>query len=280
MIHSPSTPPAIPCAADEDGYPLTASAIASLQTRQQESSRQKPRSLPSQMSRHHILIVEDDKDLRDKVLLPCFLGAGYACTGVGTALEMYRCLAGHSFDLILLDIGLPDEDGFCSIQHLRSLTNAAIVILTGMDTDADRIRGLSSGADAYLSKPIDGDVLVAWAGTIIRRVGNASGTAAHAQQKAWARWRIDDTGWRLLAPDGGAVNLSLAEKAMMSMFIAANGKTVYRDELASRLTGEIQAFTSHKLEMLIHRFRRKVLRATGQNLPLMAIRGVGYIFTS
>ncbi|WP_454832369.1 response regulator transcription factor [Pseudoxanthomonas wuyuanensis] len=224
--------------------------------------------------------MEDDKELRDKALLPCFLSAGYACTGVGTALEMYRCLAGHSFDLILLDIGLPDEDGFCSIQHLRSLTDAAIVILTGMDSDADRIRGLSSGADAYLSKPIDGDVLVAWARTIIRRAGNASGTAGHAHQKTWARWRIDDTGWRLLTPDSGAVNLSPAEKAMMSMFIAANGKTVYRDEIASRLMGEVHAFTSQKLEMLIHRFRRKVLRATGQSLPLMAIRGVGYIFTS
>jgi DNA-binding response OmpR family regulator len=254
------------------------SAAAFPQTRQPGSKRQKTRLQPSPMNRHQILVVEDNNELRENVLIPSFLNAGYACTGVATALEMYRCLVGRSFDLILLDLGLPDEDGFSSIQHLRLLTNAAIIVLTGNSSDADHVRGLSIGADAYLCKPIDSDVLLAWAQTIIRRTSSASDNVVAGQRKTESRWRVDDSGWRLIAPGGGAINLSLAEKIIVSVFIAASGKTVHRDDLAARLMSEIHAFSSNKLEMLIHRFRRKVLRATGQNLPLMAIRGVGYIF--
>ncbi|KAF1716092.1 response regulator transcription factor [Pseudoxanthomonas wuyuanensis] len=268
MTHS--TLPAISSAVDED---CRSAAVPA-------PPRQQPRRASLQMQRYRLLVVEDDDDLRNAVLLPAFADAGYACTGVGTALEMYRCLAGQSFDLILLDIGLPDEDGFRSIKHLRSLTKAAIIILTGMDSDADRIRGLSSGADAYLSKPIDSDVLLAWVRTIIRRVGDGPGNAADAQIKAATNWRLSGNGWHLLAPDDRAVILSPPERIIVNVLIAAGGKTVHRDELASRLMGEIRTFTPNKLEMLIHRFRAKVLRVTGQQLPLMAIRGVGYIFNA
>ncbi|NZA28522.1 response regulator transcription factor [Luteimonas sp. SJ-92] len=222
---------------------------------------------------HRILVVEDNESLRREVLLPAIAGAGYSCTAVGSALEMYRNLAARPYDLVLLDMGLPDEDGFVSIQHLRTLTRAAVVVLSGMDTDADRVRGLGNGADAYLCKPIEPEVLLAWIRSILRRTGTATADVAAPQ-----RWRLVDGGWRLLAPEGVAVALSAAERILMGAFLGARGAQVKRDDLVSALAAEVPGFAASRLEMLVHRLRRKVQRATGANLPLVAIRGIGYAF--
>ncbi|MDH5822407.1 response regulator transcription factor [Luteimonas sp. RD2P54] len=233
------------------------------------------RPVHGQRHRHRVLLVEDDPQLREEILLPTIAGAGYACTAVGSALEMYRNLAARPYDLILIDMGLPDEDGFVSIQHLRQLTRAAVVVLSGMDSDADRIRGLGNGADAYLCKPIEADVLLAWVESVLRRAGGAGGANAGP---AALSWRLVDGGWRLLTPDGASVTLSAAERVLMGAFLGARGAKVRRDDLVAALEGEVPGFAAPRLEMLVHRLRRKVQRATGTALPLLAIRGIGYAF--
>lgn len=221
-----------------------------------------------------ILVVEDDPAMRDDILIPGLREAGLNAVGAGSAAEAYRCMLTRDFSLFILDIGLPDEDGFTMIRHLRPLTDAGIVMLTGRKRGkADRIRGLDDGADVYLSKPIDIGVLAATVRSLLRRL---------RQPKTWRPevapgWRFDIDSWHLASPRGTKVQLTHAERLVVGLLAASSGQTVPRDTIISRLAQDVHDFDPHRLEMLIHRLRRKVLSITDEHLPLNAVRGVGYV---
>jgi two-component system response regulator PhoP len=222
-----------------------------------------------------ILVVEDDPGMRDDILIPGLEDAGFNVVGAGSAAEAYRSMLTRDFSLFVLDVGLPDEDGFTIVKHLRPLTDAGIVMLTGRGRGkADRIRGLNEGADVYLSKPIDIDELTATVRSLLRRL---------RQPKNWRPeetlpgWQFDMESWNLASPMGAKVRLTHAERLVVSMLAASFGETVARDTIISRLAKDIHDFDPHRLEMLIHRLRRKVLSITNEHLPLNAVRGVGYV---
>ena len=222
-----------------------------------------------------ILVVEDDAGMRDDILIPGLREAGLQAIGAGSAAEAYRCMLTRDFSLFILDVGLPDEDGFTMVRHLRPLTDAGIVMLTGRKRgNADRIRGLDEGADVYLSKPVDIDLLAATVRSLLRRL---------RQPKTWRPdvalpgWRFDMDSWHLASPRGTKVRLTHAERLVVSLLAASSGQTVPRDTIISRLAKDVHDFDPHRLEMLIHRLRRKVLSITNEHLPLNAVRGVGYV---
>lgn len=222
-----------------------------------------------------ILVVEDDPGMRDDILIPGLQDAGFNVMGAGSAAGAYRSMFTRDFSLFILDIGLPDEDGITMARHLRALTDAGIVMLTGRKRKADRIRGLDEGADAYLDKPIDIDVLTATVRSLLRRLGQPKKSARH--QATRPCWRFDGDSWHLASPGGASVRLTHAERLVVGLLAAASGETVTRDTIISRLAQNIHDFDPHRLEMLIHRLRRKVLSATQEHLPLNAVRGVGYV---
>ena len=222
--------------------------------------------------RDRVAIVEDDDVLREDILVPVLRGASLDVTGFATALSLYRAMIGERFDLVLLDVGLPDEQGTAIARHLRQLLpELGIVMLTGHGTAGDRQRGLDAGADVYLHKPVEPDVLVRVVRDVLRsrsdRVPETSGEG----------WRIDEAGWRVLSPGGHAVQLTLAEQQIMRALAAQPGQAVTRDALIARLVGNVHDFDPHRLEMLIFRLRRKCLREAGAALPLQTVRGVGYV---
>lgn len=222
-----------------------------------------------------ILVVEDDPAMRNDILIPGLEEAGFNVIGAGSAAEAYRCMLTRDFSLFVLDIGLPDEDGFTMIKHLRPLTDAGIVMLTGRKRGkADRIRGLDEGADVYLSKPIDIDVLAATVRSLLRRLQRP--THWHSVETP-SGWQFDMDNWHLASPRGAKVRLTHAERLVVSMLAASSGETVARDTIISTLAKDIHDFDPHRLEMLIHRLRRKVLSITNEHLPLNAVRGVGYV---
>lgn len=235
-----------------------------------------------------VAVVEDDPEFRDAVLLPVLAQAGFEPVGMGSALELYRELLAGSYDLVLLDVQLPDDSGFAIAKHLRSLSPAiGIVMLTGLADNADRMRGLEAGVDAYLSKPVELEELVATLRNLARRIGErktgagepataVAGKAGNAAAPASA-WCLDEHGWRICSPGGGEALLTLAERQVMSLLAARPGVPVSREELIGRLTGDTYDFDPHRLDMLIHRLRRKCLQQCGMALPLKTVRGVGYV---
>ena len=118
-----------------------------------------------------LAVVEDDPEFRDGVLMPVLAHAGFDALGMGSALELYRAMVAEQFDLVLLDVGLPDEDGLSIASHLRGMSpSMGIVMLTAHASSGDRVQGLQAGADAYLCKPVNMKEVVATLLNLARRI--------------------------------------------------------------------------------------------------------------
>lgn len=220
-----------------------------------------------------LAVVEDNQELREDVLVPTLARSGFEVAGMTSALDLYRAMTMRSFDLVLLDVGLPDEDGFSIAAHLRSLSPAiGIVMLTGYDSSPDRVRGLRAGADAYLFKPVEMDVLVTTLRNLARRIVPGAEVA-----QARVRWRLDERGWCILSPGGVEIEMNLAERKAMAILAATPGVPVQREALIARLVKNDQDFDPHRLDMMIYRLRKKCLNAAKEDIPLRAVRGMGYV---
>lgn len=221
-----------------------------------------------------LAVVEDDEELRAKIMLPALRAANFDATGLANALQFYRMWVSTPFDLVLLDIGLPDDDGFEVARHLRDLSpTLGIVVYTGHGRSADRMRGLRLGVDAYLVKPLDMDEVIETLRNVHGRRGNHNSTWPQSGE-----WSLGRQGWSLLAPSGATLTLTQAERQIMWVLMANRNEPVPRERLIADLTSDIEGFDPHRLEMLIYRLRRKCLEVCSEALPLQAVRGVGYMF--
>jgi two-component system, OmpR family, response regulator PhoP len=223
-----------------------------------------------------LAVVEDNDELREGVLLPELLDAGFEVTAMSTALELYRSMLDTQYDLVLLDVGLPDDDGLEIAKRLRSISpTLGIVILTGYNAPTDRVMGLAIGADAYLTKPADMSEVVATLRNLARRVAGES----LASDRGPGRWRLDESGWRLESPSGHKIALNLAERQVVGLLAAADGMPVRREMLIAKLVDNIHDFDPHRLEVLVYRLRRKCAQKDNEELPLVTVRGIGYALT-
>lgn len=232
-----------------------------------------------------VAVVEDDPEFREAVLLPLLRQSGFAAEGFGSALELYRALVSERYDLVLLDVGLPDSDGLEIARHLReTLPAVGIVILSGRMSPADRMHGLGAGVDAYLGKPVRLQELVATLRNVAQRIRQTGQEAAEVERDQVVDqtvdaggWRLDARGWNIVAPCGSMVVLNLAEREVMAQLVASPGVPVSREALIERLVDDVREFDPHRLEMLVYRLRKKCLQKTRSALPLQTVRGVGYM---
>jgi DNA-binding response OmpR family regulator len=221
-----------------------------------------------------VALLEDDALLRERILLPGLANYGFLATGMETAAELELHLQSHPADIVVLDVGLPDADGFAVARELRArFPGIGIVMLTGRGETPDRVRGLSLGADAYLAKPVEIELLAATLHSLARRV---HGTPARAPQG----WRLESNGWCLLSPGGDSIALTKTERRLLQPLVAAAGEVVEREALIAALTDNVHDFDPHRLDSLVHRLRRKVASACGAQLPLQAVHGEGYVFNA
>lgn len=224
-----------------------------------------------------IALLEDDLVLRDRVLVPQLADYGLTVEPLSTAAELYKCLAQRDFDLVVLDVGLPDEDGFAVTQRLRTLKpELGVIMLTGRNDTVNRVRGLSEGADAYLTKPVEIEVLVATIHSVARRIPQSTMTTSVKR----AEWSLDPRGWRLIEPGGRAILLTKSERKLVACLLEHRDEVVSRDTLVGALTVEVYDFDLHRLDNLLHRLRRKVKQATDAPLPVTSVHGEGYVWIS
>lgn len=237
--------------------------------------------MPSQALR--VIVLEDDPLLRERILMPGLADHGFLVTGSATAAELYRNMLAQRFDIAVLDIGVPDEDGLTVARHLRSISNIGIVMLSASQERADRIRAMTDGADMFLSKPIDIELLAASLHSLLRRMQGAAIWQA-AQKLAGPvpapsrGWHLETDGWCLLSPRGAVIALSVPERCIMQQLFAMQGIPVSRSTLIAALSQDAYEFDPHRLEMLVYRLRRKAGEQAGETLPLLTARGSGYVF--
>ena len=213
-----------------------------------------------------ILLVEDDEVLGDAVQIG-LSQEKYTADWVKDGYSASLALKNESFDLVILDIGLPQRTGLEVLKELRSAGNQIpVLILTARDTISDRVQGLDTGADDYLTKPFDMDELVARIRALLRRSsGRASPVLAHGNITL-------DPASHQVTLDGNVIELSGREFAILQVLLEFSGKVMSRSRLEEELYGWSSDVESNTVEVYIHHLRKKL----GSTL-IRTIRGVGYM---
>jgi len=216
-----------------------------------------------------ILVVEDEVDLREATVAYLQL-EGMKAVGVGTLQAARSLLALQAFDLLILDLGLPDGDARVWLEQNAELRHKGLILTTARGERTDRILGVQAGADCYLVKPVDLDELVGLARNLLRRLhtGLSSG------------WMLDCLKWTLCSPEARSLKLTHSELVLLQALAFRPGGSVSRDELAIALGQDPLVYDTRRLEVLVRRLRSKVTEALGYPLPLETVHGQGYAFTA
>ena len=214
-----------------------------------------------------VLLVEDD-DLIAHGIQAGLRARGLTVDGVKTAAQAEAALSAAHCDVVILDLGLPDEDGMSLLQRLRADGMALpVLVLTARDAVEDRVAGLRAGADDYLLKPFDLDELVARLHALLRR---AAGRSVDAIEHGPLRL---DAARGEVSLHGRPVVLSRRELALLAALLHARGRILSVDQLKDSLYGFSEEIESNALNVHIHHLRRKL----GADL-IETVRGVGYRF--
>lgn len=223
----------------------------------------------------HILIVEDEPRLR-KDLADFLELTGLTAEGVATARELRQVLAeGSPPAVIILDVGLPDGNGFELASEIRKSHVCGIVMLTALGDSNDRIRGFESGADIYLVKDSTLREIEAAVRSLLRRTGDQADLT-----KGHDRWVLDNTNWMLTAPNQHSLRLTATEFAFMNVLCNHSGGVCQREELVETLTRPKASFDNRHLDAIVSRLRRKIEERTNLPAPIRVVYGVGYTFTA
>jgi two-component system phosphate regulon response regulator OmpR len=221
------------------------------------------RSLPDDAL--HLLVVDDDSRIR-QLLSRYLVDHGFRVTIAGNAAEARQRLIGLSFDLLIVDVMMPDENGVALVRSLRETMDVPILMLTARAEPESRIAGLEAGADDYLAKPFDPRELLLRIGNILRR--SAAPARPLIEQVSFGpfvfhRERLE------LRRAGAPVHLTDSERRMLAIFAATPGETVARDKLTAT-AGE------RTVDVQINRLRRKIETDPANPLYLQTVRGIGY----
>ncbi len=218
-----------------------------------------------------VLVVEDEADLRDTVV--SFLTQiGMSVRGVADGAALIRELEADPPHVIVLDVNLPGETGFTLAARVRTLGNFGVIMTTARSDATDQIVGLTAGADSYLVKPVNLRVLEAAIRNLAGRVRQPF------PQTTAGGWRLDSSDWRLSAPDGRVVDLSVSEHRLLAAFCGAGESVVRRETLFAGLGKAGDIADGYALNALLNRLRRKVEASLGLSLPLRPVRAEGYVF--
>lgn len=218
-----------------------------------------------------ILIVEDEPDiaLALQVLLH---RSGHKVTHVtdgATALRAAHEIRPH---LIVLDIGLPVMDGWEVLDRLRDISDLPVLLLTAAGRDEDKVRGLRSGADDYLTKPFSNPELVARVEALLRRSGEMDWDSADIAYKSV----VASTSSHTVTVDGRLIAITPQEFRLLMMFLRNRGQVLSTAQLLSHVWGDTSGSGGDRVKFAVLRLRRKLGWDDTATTPLAAVRGIGY----
>jgi two-component system, OmpR family, phosphate regulon response regulator OmpR len=223
----------------------------------------------------HLLIVDDDERIRG-LLQKFLMRNGFLVSAARDAAHARRLLAGLEFDLVVLDVMMPGEDGVALTRALRETIDTPILLLTARAETGDRIEGLEAGADDYLAKPFEPKELLLRINAILRRVPAAAPFAHTPQVLHLGPIRYDvERGklWRGEEP----VRLTATEAQLMRIFATCPGEPVTRSKLVEDLGRGLGQAQERAVDVQITRLRRKIEADPRQPRYLQTVRGAGYM---
>lgn len=214
----------------------------------------------------HLLVVDDDDRIRS--LLKRYLsGLGYSVTMAADAASARKLMDALTFDLIVLDVMMPGEDGVALTPSLRGERDTPIILLTALGDPSHRIEGLAAGADDYLAKPFEPEELALRVAAILKRARPApAADVLHLGAASWSTSRDE------LRRDGVLIRLTDAERDLLRAFAARPGATITREELARKAGVSVD----RSIDVQVTRLRRKLEDDPAQPHYLQTVRGLGY----
>ncbi len=241
-------------------------------------------SSASEAPKPHILIVDDDAEIRD--LLSRFLSKhDFRVTTARDGREMRQALQDWAFDLVVLDLMMPGEDGLTLCRQIRTDSSMPIIMLTAMGEEVDRIIGLEVGADDYMAKPFNPRELAARIKAVLRRVGGltaAETPESRTQRLAFAAFQLDPTTRTLARGDKepGDIPLTAGEYDLLIAFVDHPRRVLNRDQLLDMARGRAAIPFDRSIDVQVGRLRRKIEDDPKNPALIKTVRGGGYMFTA
>jgi two-component system, OmpR family, response regulator len=227
----------------------------------------------------HILIVDDDADIRS-LLAQYLVKNGLRATAVADGARMWQALEAGRFDLIVLDLMLPGDDGLTLCRDLRARSiDIPVLMLTARGEETDRIVGLEMGADDYLAKPFSARELLARIKAILRRARSlpANLKRDEAPRLRFAGWVLDTVRRELVAEDGAVTPLSGAEYRLLRIFLAHPNRVLNRDQLVDLTQGREADALDRSIDVQVSRLRQRLGDHPREPHIIKTVRGEGYV---
>ena len=241
----------------------------------------------------HLAVLDDEADIT-QLLANYFKNHGFRTTQLHSGAELFALMRSDPAALVLLDLGLPGEDGFAIARQLREHWRCGLVIVTGRGDAIDKVVGREVGADDYVTKPFDLRELLARVKAVLRRLAPAPAEpqaaapapAAAAAQAApaaarerfrFAGWQLDLAARRLLDPAGSEVALTTGEFDLLATFVRHPGRVLSRDFLLERTRGREAAPFDRTIDVQVGRLRKKLEADPERPEIIKSVRGAGYI---
>jgi len=233
-------------------------------------------STPKTGRKLHLLVVEDDEMMQS--LLTAYLEQeGYDITAVITGKDMFAVMAKRAFDLILLDLTLPDEDGLTLARQIRARSSVPIIIMTARKGMEDRLAGLNIGADDFLTKPFDPRELVLRVRNVLKRTREQ--VDEETQVIGFDGWRLDLLSRTLSAPDGMDVQLTGGEFNLLAALVKSPNRVLSRDFLLDAVARNDEPPSDRMIDVFVSRLRKKIGKGPGEQNYIVTVPGHGYKFT-
>ena len=237
---------------------------------------------PSESAKPHILIVDDDAEIRD--LLSKFLSKhDYRVTTARDGREMKKALDDWQIDLIVLDLMMPGEDGLTLCRKVRANSNMPVIMLTAMGEDVDRIIGLEVGADDYMAKPFNPRELAARIKAVLRRFEQGAKIVNPEGEKAgrfaFAKFELDPA-TRSLYQGEEEIDLTAGEYDLLIAFIEHPQRILNRDQLLDMAKGRAAIPFDRSIDVQVGRLRKKIEPDYKDPTLIKTVRGGGYMLTA
>ena len=228
-----------------------------------------------------LLVVDDDAEIRD-LLCDYLRSNGYRASAVADGKAMWAALGRAKYDLLVLDVMLPGEDGLTLCRKLRVESDAPVIMLTARGDETDRIVGLELGADDYVAKPFNPRELLARVNSVLRRAralpDNLKPQPAGAYR--FAGWTLDAATRNLTAPDRGVGALSGAEFRLLRIFLDHPNRVLTRDQLIDLMLARDAGPYDRAIDVQVSRLRQRLRDDAKEPSLIKTVRGQGYVFAA
>jgi two-component system OmpR family response regulator len=226
----------------------------------------------------HLLIVDDNREIRD-LLARYFTKNGLRVDVASGGAEMRQQLRAGIFDLVVLDIMMPGEDGLSLCRQLRQSSDIPIVLLTAVSEETERIVGLELGADDYVTKPFNPRELLARVRAILRRSSKPAQAMADADAGRYRfnRWTLDVPRRVLLDETGAESPLGTAEFRLLQAFVSRPGMVLTREQLLDITAGRSAQPFDRSIDNLVSRLRKRIEQDPQQPAIIKTVWGNGYM---